>query len=59
MKNTDIITYPSKSYYLIEGKLTKANGAAYANTDKVTLINDGIKHLFSCIKYQLASKNAS
>ena len=54
----DIITHPYDSYLLIEGRLTKAtdDNASYANTDKVTLANNGLMYLFSNIKYELSDK---
>ena len=52
--NQDIFTHPCESYLLVEGRLTKDDGAAYADTDVITLSNNGIMHLFSNIKYQLS-----
>lgn len=34
--NKDTIVYPAGSYQFIEGRLKKADGTAYATTDKVT-----------------------
>ena len=53
IKTQDIFTHPSKSFLLIEGRLTKADGAAYANGDLVSLTNNAMMHLFKTIKYQL------
>ena len=52
----DIFYHPSESYLMIEGRLTKADGTAYANGDVVTSTNNGLMHLFSNIKYQLSGK---
>ncbi|XP_065673070.1 uncharacterized protein LOC136090387 [Hydra vulgaris] len=53
----DIYTLPSEAYLLFEGQLVKyADGTAYANTDAVTLKNNGIMHLFSQISYQLSNQ---
>jgi hypothetical protein len=41
---------------LIEGRLKKADGTAYAAADKVTLINNGIMYLIDSIKRQLSEK---
>lgn len=48
----NVITHPSESYLLIEGKLT-ANGAAPAN-DNVKFINNAMAFLFEEIKYYVA-----
>ena len=52
----DIIVHPFESYLLIEGRLPKAtdDSAAYGDTDKVTLANNGLMYLFSNIKYELS-----
>jgi hypothetical protein len=53
----DAIVHPAGSYLLIEGRLLKkADGAAYANGDKVTFINDGIMFLLVSIRRQLSEK---
>ena len=52
----DLITHPSESYILIEGRLTKANGESYANGDKITLVNNGLMYLFDSINYQIGAK---
>jgi uncharacterized circularly permuted ATP-grasp superfamily protein len=40
----DTIVHPAGSYLLVEGRLKKADGTAYAAADKVTLINNGIMY---------------
>jgi len=47
----DLYVQPSKSYLIIEGRLTKADESAYA--DLVTLTNNGMAYLFKSIRYQL------
>ena len=54
--NKDTIIHPSQSYLLIEGKLTKADGTAYAADSKVTLINNALPYLFDEITYKLKNK---
>ena len=49
----DLFTYPSESYLVFEGRLTKADGTAYANADSVALTNNGIMYLFSNVSYRL------
>ena len=56
VETQDIFYHPSESYLIIEGQLTKANGTAYANTDVVTITNNGLMHLFSNMKYQLSGQ---
>ena len=41
---------------IFEGRLTKADGTAYANADKVALTNNAIMHLFSRIEYHLSNQ---
>ena len=42
-----------ESDLIIEGRLTKADGAAYANVDEVDLANNAIMHLSRRIEYHL------
>ena len=57
----DIYTHPAESFLIIDGHLRKrARGVGgvvqnYANADTVTLINNGMMHLFSDVRYHLAS----
>ena len=53
---TDLITYPSDSYLLIEGRLTKTDGTAFADAAKIALINNGLMFLFKSIKYTLSGR---
>jgi len=52
----DLFTHPAESYLQFEGRLTKADGTAYANTDAVALINNGLMNLFSQITYSLSNQ---
>ena len=56
IETQDLFTHPSESYLLIEGRLTKADGTAYANADNVSLTNNAMMHLFKNIKYQLSGQ---
>ena len=54
----DIYTHPAESFLIVEGELIKSdinNVVRYADTDFVTLINNGIMYLFSDVRYHLAS----
>jgi hypothetical protein len=42
----DTIVHPAGSYLLVEGRLKKCYGAAYAAGDKITFINNEILFLF-------------
>jgi len=48
----DLYVQSSKSYLIIEGRLTKTDGTAYAHADLVTITNNGMAYLFKSIKYQ-------
>ena len=56
IQNQDIFTHPCESYLLVEGRLTKNDGTAYADADVITLTNNAIMHLFSNTKYQLSEQ---
>ena len=56
VQTQDIFYHPSESYLIFEGRLTKADGTAYADDNVVTLTNNGLMHLFSNIKYQLSGQ---
>ena len=56
IETQDLFTHPSESYLIVEGRLTKADGTAYANADNVALTNNALMHLFSNIKYQLSGQ---
>ena len=52
----DLMTHPAESYIQFEGRLTKADGTAYANTDAVALTNNGLMYLFKQITYALSNQ---
>ena len=56
IETQDIFTPPSKSFLFIEGRLTKADGTAYANADNISLINNAMMHLFKSIRYELSGQ---
>ena len=55
IESQDLFTHPSESYLIFQGRLTKANGTAYANAD-LTLTNNGIMYLFNRISYYLSNQ---
>jgi len=57
IEQQDLFIQPSEAYLMFEGKLTKADSTAYANTDAVALTNNGLMHLFSQISYQLSNQD--
>ena len=56
IEQQDLITLASESYLLVEGRLVKADGTSYADTDAITLVNNGIMYLFSQISYYLLNQ---
>nr|XP_047124343.1 uncharacterized protein LOC101240931 [Hydra vulgaris] len=50
--NSDSFFHPHESYLEIEGRLVKADGSAYADTDAITVVHNGIMHLFERIEYR-------
>ena len=54
IESQDVFTHPSESYLIFAGRLTKADGTAYANADEIALTNNAIMHLFSRIEYHLS-----
>ena len=57
IETQDIFTHPSESYLIIEGRLLKADGTAYARANRVTLANNGIMFLFKRIRYELSGQD--
>ena len=53
IETQDIFTHPTESFLLIEGRLTKGDGTAYADVDLVSLANNAIMYLFKNIRYEL------
>ena len=56
IETQDIFTHPSKSFLIIEGRLTKADGTAYDEDDLITLTNNGVMHLFKSIQHELSGQ---
>ena len=57
IENQDEYYHPRRSYLLVEGDLLKAGvGGRYAANDVVALASNGVMHLFSNIKYELAGQ---
>ena len=56
IESQDIFTHPSESFLLIEGRLTRVNGADYANADNISLINNAMMYLFRDIRYELSGQ---
>ena len=56
IESQDIFTHASESYFIFEGRLTKADDTLYANADEVALTNNAIMHLFSRIEYHLLNQ---
>ena len=56
VESQNVFTHPSDSYFIIEGRLTKADGTLCTNTDEVALTNNAIMHLFSRIEYHLSNQ---
>ena len=56
IESQDIFTHPSESFLLIEGRLTKGNGTAYAYADLVSLANTAMMYLFKGIRYELSGQ---
>ena len=52
----DVFTHTSESYLIFEGRLTKADGTAYANADEVALTKNAIMHIFSRFEYHLSNQ---
>jgi len=52
----DLFSYPSESYLVFKGRLTKNDDTPYANADAVALCNNGIMYLFSNISYRLSNQ---
>ena len=56
IENQDVFTHPSKSFLVIKGRLTKADGTSYTDADAIALVNNGIMFLFNSIKYHIGDK---
>ena len=56
IEQQDLFTLPSEAYLLVEGRLLKADGTSYADTDVVALVNNRIMYLFCQISYYLSNQ---
>ena len=56
IETQDIFTHPSKSYLIIDGRLTKDNGTTYGDNDLISLTNNAMMHLFRSIRYELSGQ---
>ena len=57
IENQDAFFYPRRSWLQIQGKLVKAtDDGLYADTDMVSLVNNGLMFLFDNIKYELSGQ---
>ena len=56
IENQDEFYHPKRSYFLVEGNLLKEDRTRYAGADAIALANNGVMHLFSNVKYELASQ---
>ena len=54
IESQDEFFHPHSSYLLFTGRLVKAAGGAYADTELASLTNNGIMYLFSNIRYELS-----
>ena len=57
IETQDLFTHPAEAYLQFEGRLTKADGSAYANADVVALTNNGLMYLFNQITFFFKSRN--
>ena len=57
IESQDEFYHPRRSYLLIEGELIKAaDGKRYTSTADIALCNNGIMHLFSNARYEIAGQ---
>ena len=56
IETQDLFTHLSESFLIVEGRLTKADGTAYANVDNISLTNNAPMHLFKSIQYELSGQ---
>ena len=56
IETQDLFLHPSESYLLIEGRLQKNDGTAYADADLVSLVHNGVMFLFRSISYRLSGQ---
>ena len=56
IESQDEFFHPRRSYLLVEGEVLKEDGTRYTKTDDLALCNNGIMHLFSNAKYEIAGQ---
>ena len=56
IESQDEFFHPRRSYLLVEGEVLKEDGKRYTKTDDLALCNNGIMHLFSNAKYEIAGQ---
>ena len=56
IENQDEFFHPRRSYLLVEGNLLPTAGGVYAGNAAAALANNGVMHLFSNVKYELAGQ---
>ena len=56
IESQDEFFHPRRSYLLVEGELVKEDGTRYIANDDIALCNNGIMHLFSNAKYEIAGQ---
>ena len=56
IESQDEFYHPRRSYLLVEGELVKDDGTRYTATSDIALCNNGIMHLFSNVKYEIAGQ---
>ena len=56
IESQDEFYHPHKSFLLVEGELVKKDGTRYTASDDLALCNNGIMHLFSNAKYEIAGQ---
>ena len=54
LQSQDEFYHPRKCCLLVEGDLLKTDNTRFKAADQITLANNGIVHLFSNLKYELA-----
>ena len=56
IESQDEFYHPRRSFLLVEGELVKTTGARYAANSDIGLCNNGIMHLFSNVRYEIAGQ---
>ena len=56
IESQDEFYHPRRSYLLVEGELLKSADTRYDTTSDIALCNNGIMHLFSNAKYEIAGQ---